>query len=198
MDQSERTRNRADSGNVFEDFFYTMSSESGPVEFYINSRDNKIGAEIFQSRSPEGPWTTTITSASAQAITSVDIVSKGLKNLNGGRKIEHPGTLDRKSSPSGKPWGTWLEDQFKLLWTHNPDSGLYYRIRIYKGGRSGGLFPDGKGGTFGFKLCYPSDSSINVNSAIVTTNFPLTYQGIVLGGTNFDYQNQFLIPFHIH
>lgn len=176
--QSERSRNQSIRGNVFEDFFYTMSATSGPVEFYLNARDNWMGLEVFQSNSPEGPWVSTVTSRTALPITSNDVVTKRL-NLNGGRKIEQLGQLNRKTTPVGTSWGTWLEDQFKVLWTHNPERGIYYRLRIYKGPNRGG---QGKSGTFGFKLYYPVDSEVNTSITAATTNFPLTYYGTALFG----------------
>lgn len=178
--QEERTRNQSNAGNVFEEFFYTFSTIGGPVEFYINARDNLVGAEISQSSTPNGPWTTTITSASALPITSLDISTKRL-SLNGNRRIEHPGSLERASFNVGSPWGTWVEDQFKLLWTHDPQNGIYYRVRIYKGGRAGGLISQGKRGTFGYLLCYPTDTSVNLTTPSQTTNFQLNYTGVVFG-----------------
>lgn len=182
INQAERNTNRSNDGNVFEEFFYTMSELSGPVEFYINSRDNYIGAEIFKSVNPNGPWTTVTSSASAVAITQSDIISKNLR-LNRNQKIEGVNSLDRKSFPSSTSWGTWLEDQFKLLWTHNPTGGIYYKIRIYKGGKGGGVFSSGKRGTFEYKLCYPVDSTVNATVNVPTTAYPITYNGLVLNGS---------------
>jgi hypothetical protein len=177
--QEQRSNSRDDNGNVFEEFFYTFSSLSGPVEFYISSKNNRIGAEIFQSRNTDGPWTQTISSASASPITSNDVSTKQLY-LNGGREIEHLGSIQRLSDPYSTSWGTWLEDQFKLLWTHNPDQGMYYKVRIYKGGRHGGFLGLNRGaaGTFGYKLYYPTDTTVNQLAAIDTTNYRLTYGGL--------------------
>lgn len=193
--QSQRSTNRSsrNTPNVFEDFFYTFSASSGPVEFYLNSRDNLIGVEVFQSTSPEGPWVSTKNSSSALPITKTDRTSKGLTSLNSGQKIEHLGKLERKSTPSGTSWGTWIEDQFKMLWTHNPDSGIYYRIRIYKGPRDGGFFGgQGRGGTFGFKLFYPTDVEVNEINSVTTTNYDFRYHGlpITVGGTGGRYSPQ--------
>lgn len=183
VQQAQRSRNKSNSGNIFEDFFYTMSETSGPVEFYINSRDNLVGAEVFQSKNPEGPWVATKSSATAALINRSDVSTKRL-NLNG-TKIENVGgsNLDRKSTPVGTTWGTWLEDQFKMLWTHNPENGIYYRIRIYKGGRAGGIFSQGKSGTFEYRLCYPTDGIVNATLNQATTNYPLTYFGTAISGS---------------
>lgn len=177
--QSERNRNRSDNGYVYEDFFYTFSAAAGPCEFYINSRDNWVGCEILQSNSPDGPWTQAASSRTALAITKADVYTKQLSSLNN-TGIEHLGELERKSSPVGRSWGTWLEDQFKLSWIHNPALGQYVMVRIYKGGRHGGFFGgQGKAGTFGYKLFYPTDTVINSVAPNVTSNYQLSYNGLV-------------------
>lgn len=175
--QEERNRSNSNSGSVYEDFFYTFSSKTGPAELYMCSRDNNIGVEISQSDTPDGPWTATYSSRNAAAITTGDISAKGLSTLNGGRKIEHPGSLTSKTYPAGTTWGTFIEDQFKILWTHNPDNGVYVRVRVYKGRNHGG---QGRSGTFGYKLYYPSDSKINQAQSATTTNYLLDYAGIVI------------------
>jgi hypothetical protein len=180
--QNNRTTARSDSGNVFEDFFYTMSaSAGGTVEFYLNSRDNNMAMAVFQSKTP-GLFTGSplVTSATAAAITSADIFAKNLSGLNGGRKIEHPGTLERKGYG---PVGGFIEDQFKMTWQHNPDNGIYYRIRVFKGKNHGG---QGKSGTFGFKLFYPADVVTNTssNTFIIGSQYITPeYNGVVVSGT---------------
>ena len=176
--QSQRSTAVSDSGNVFEEFFYTFSTLAGPVEFYINSRDNNIALEVFQSQVAGGSYTTTYTSAGAQAITNADIAAKGLSVLNDGRKIEHASSIERKSYG---PVGGFLEDQFKLLWTHNPNDGIYYKIRVYKGKKHGGVFGgQGKTGTYGFKLYYPSDV-VTRETRIVSNPANFDYNGVVHG-----------------
>lgn len=170
--QSQRTTSSNDNGTVYEEFLYTFSSLSGPAEFYINSRDNNIALEVFQSTSTGGPYVTTHTSASALPITANDVVSKSL-SLNDGRKIED---LDEPvTRKSYGPVGGFLEDQFKLLWTHNPNDGIYYKLRVYKGENRGG---QGKEGTYGFKLYYPSDS-VTTETRTVPNVANFNYTGIV-------------------
>lgn len=173
--QAQRTLARSDSGSVWEDFFYTMSTEPGNAELYLNARDNNMACEIFQSSTQNGPWASIKTSATAQAITSSDVITKRL-HLNEGRTIEHQGTLERKSYG---PVGRFLEDQFKMLWSHDPTNGLYYRIRIYKGGNHGG---QGRSGSFEYKLFYPIDAVVNntqpVNGFANTVNYPISYFGM--------------------
>jgi len=175
--QGQRSTARDDNGSVYEDFYYTMSSLSGPVEFYINSRDNYIALEVFQSSSSTGNWTTTTTSAAAQQITNVEITSKGLYGLNNDAfENNNGGSLDRKGSG---PVGNWIEDCFKLLWSHNPINGQYYKLRVYKGNHHGGIFGgQGNKGTFAFKLFYPTDA---VTTQTVTVNNPnkFEYSGTV-------------------
>lgn len=172
--QNQRSTSRSDSGNVWEEFFYTFSTLAGPVEFYINSRDNNIAAEVFQATSATGEYVSVLSSAAASAITTADITAKGLRVLNGGRKIEHPGTLQRKSYG---PVGGFLEDQFKLLWTHNPNEGIYYKIRVYKG-KDHGAQNNGNEGTFGYKLYYPTDV-VSRETRIVSNPANFNYTGVV-------------------
>ena len=170
--QSQRSTARSDDGSVYEEFFYTFSSLAGPVEFYINTRDNNAALEVFQSTEFGGTYTSILTSSAAQAITSTDLTAKELSILNDGRRIEHLGSLVRKSYG---PVGGFLEDQFKLLWTHNPAGGVYYKLRIYKGKNHGSA---GKPGTYGFKLYYPSDEVARENR-IVPNPASFEYTGIV-------------------
>jgi len=180
--QSERNRNTSDSGNVYEEFFYTFSAKPGNAELYLNARDNNVGVEIAQASSPNGPWTPIVTSQSAVAIESVDIVTKGLQTLNGGRRIEHPGIEEIKTYPGSPAFGNFWEDQLKLLWNHNPANGIYVRVRIFKGKKHGGLFGQGRTGTFGYKLFYPIDTTVNQTQDATTTNFSLEYAGVALVG----------------
>ena len=179
--QSQRSTSNSDSGNVFEEFFYTFSTLAGPVEFYINARNNNIAVEVFQSTTSGGEFVSTYTSASALAITSTDITTKGLSVLNDSDYIEHQGSLERKSFG---PVGGFIEDHFKITWTHNPNDGVYYKIRVYKGrnrGRGGpfGLSGrKGRDGTFGFKLYYPSDV-VTRETRIVRNPVNFGYNGVV-------------------
>ena len=187
--QEQRNRSNSDSGNVYEEFFYQFSTKSGPVEFYINARDNGVAVEFSQSDAPDGPWTTTIASSvltqDAQpeggGITRNDIIAKGLSRLNGGRQIEKLDSLQRRIGiPAGTSWGPFIKDQFKLLYTHDPDLGVYVRVRIYKGKKVGGFLQNSKSGTFGYKLFYPTDTVVNQTQITPTTNFGLNYSGFVI------------------
>lgn len=173
--QSQRSTSNSDSGNVWEEFFYTFSTLPGPVEFYINSRDNNIALEVFQATTLGGEYVSTFTSAGASAITNADITAKGLRVLNDGRKIEHPGSLTRKSYG---PVGGFLEDQFKLLWTHNPNDGIYYKIRVYKGKKHGGFLQSSRSGTYGYKLYYPTDV-VSRETRVVSNPANFSYTGVV-------------------
>lgn len=178
--ESEKNRLNSDSGIYYDEYFYTFSESAGAAEFYINSRDNNIGVLIFQSQTEGGPWTNIIRNSGSDslAITTNDISSKGLSVLNGGRKIEHPGSLEAKGYFF---FGTsvWHEDQLKLLWTHNPDNGRYYMVRVYKGQKHGGFLQSSRSGTYGFKLFYPADIIATeqnfVNGFSPTVNFDMSF-----------------------
>lgn len=201
--ESEKNRLNSDSGIYYDEYFYTFSESAGAAEFYINSRDNNIGVLVFQSQTEGGPWTNIVrnSGSDAQAITSNDRDTKGLSVLNGGRSIEHLGSLDGKSYNF---YGTsrWYEDQLKLLWSHSPDSGRYYMIRVYKGKKHGGVFGgQGTAGTYGFKLFYPADVSATeqsyVNGFSPTVCFDMSFwdggwsflNNITADAINFNFNN---------
>ena len=190
--QSQKNQNNSDNGYYYDEFFYTFSESAGAAEFYINSRDNNIGVIIFQSTTPNGPWTiqTRNSGTNALAITSADVSAKALSGLNDGRTIEHQGSLTTKSYYFTGT-STWKEDQLKVVWNHNPAIGQYYMIRVYKGRNHGA---QGKAGTYGFKLYYPADVvesiTTNVNGFSPTIGADLSYNiGIFSwpGGGNYSF-----------
>lgn len=160
-----------DAPYVYDDFFYTFSSLAGPAQFYMNCRDIHTAVEVFQSTTPTGPWVVSLTSASADAVTNNDITSKNLSNISR-FPFEHPGSLQRKSYG---PVGYWIEDQFRLVWNHNPTNGQYYKIRVYKGGFVGAR---AYAGIYAFKIFYPTDTSTNDNVTI-TSPGTFVYDGMV-------------------
>ena len=190
--QRQRTSNKNDNGTVYEDFTYTFSSLSGPAEFYICGRDNYLAVEISQGPTNAGPWATTITSTTAKQITDSDIYAKGLNGLEYGFENRDGISLDRKSSG---PLGGWIEDCFKLLWTHDPSLGQFYRVRVYKGGHHGGLFGgQGSRGSFGFKMFYPSDV-ITRTQQTVKNPATFVYNGIVHSISPAEFTLQLSMPY---
>ena len=172
--QLQRSTSRNDNGSVFEEFVYRFSSLQGPVEFYAVSRDNNFSMTVYQGTSENGPYTKTQSSADAVPITPADIARLNqINQLNG--TVEHPGELRRKSYPSSIDSGTFLEDQFKLLWTHSPTAGEYVKIRIYKGTNKGA---QGRSGTYGYLLQYPTDS-VSTTTQTVDNVAAYTFGGIV-------------------
>lgn len=178
-EQQKTFANQPENGSVYEDFFYVFSSLSGPAELYAIYRDNYMAFEISQSSSSGGSYTTTITSASAQAIGQAAYATKGITGLNAqysGGVAESIDILNMKSVyAAGIPY---IEDSQKILWTHDPSLGQYVRVRVYKGGRHGAS--QGKAGSYGFKMFYPSDT---VTTRTVTTTTPTNFQYL---GTVFD------------
>ena len=178
--EREKNRNRSDSPPyVFDEFFYTFSTITGPVEYYSNHRDNNMATEFYQSTSPGGPWTLRISSAAATTINDQDLYVKDLHSLNDRRKIEGGGgPINRKSYG---PAGRFIEDQHKVLFTHNPEAGIYYKVRVYKGKNHGG---QGKSGTYGYKLFYPTDTETNTGaSGIGTSGFGYIGTGSIVPNT---------------
>ena len=161
------TTKSVDEQYPYEDRFINFSRTRGPVELYLNAWNNNIAIAVYQRTSATAEWTRTFTSATAAAITASDITTKKLQGLNYNTTIEHPGTLVRQSYG---PFGGYLEDQFKLLWTHNPAAGREYRIRVYKGIRPGapgekntmvGRRDEREFGdptSFSYKIFYPYDT----------------------------------------
>jgi hypothetical protein len=178
--ERERSTSVSDDGSVFEEFTYRFSSLSGPAELYVVSRDNTLSATVYQGSSQNGPFTATQTSSSAAGITNADIARiYQINQLNDGKGVEHPGSLERKSYPNNIDSGTFLEDQFKITWTHDPAAGQFVKIRIYKGKKRGGLFGgQGRTGTYGYFLQYPTDT---VTTEVRTVSNPNTfeYTGVV-------------------
>jgi hypothetical protein len=178
-EQQKTFANQPEDGSVYEDFFYVFSTLTGPAELYAIYRDNYMAFEISQGTSAAGSYTTTITSASAQAIGAAAYASKGITGLNAqysGGVAESIDILNIKSVyAAGIPY---VEDSQKILWTHDPSLGIYVRVRVYKGGRHGAS--QGKAGSYGFKMFYPSDT---ITTRTVSTSTPTNFQ---YTGTVFD------------
>ena len=175
-----------DDGSVFEDFYFTFSSTQGLAKFFINSRDNNIALEVSQSKTggTAGTFTRTITSAAAETVTQNDINQYSLSANFPGKgfvPFENIGDpLNRKNYPAPSDYNGFIEDQFKLSWSHDPSLGQYVRLRIYKGEHHGNDFKKGKG-NFWAKLFYPSDTSIVESSSSESGNnlSSTTYSGSV-------------------
>lgn len=190
--QGQKTTTRSDkTPYVYEDFFYTMSEKAGPVNFYMVSTDNNVALEVFQSTGQNGPWNSILTSASCQSITAADVQSQGLSVLNSGRGVERVGWAVLRKNYG--PVGGFVEDQFKVSWSHNPNNGVYYMIRVYKGREHGNydtpadlnsvFAGNGIPGSFEYKMCYPIDVKINVTNTptntvpATTTSFSMRHVG---------------------
>lgn len=160
---------------VYDEWYYTMSAIAGPVEIYACRLNTAFAIEVFQSASQDGPWTSVQSSASAQPIQSYDVYAK---YLNFRTKIEGIGSLNRKAYG---PVGGFLEDQFKLLWNHQPAQGRYYKVRVYKGAATGKY---GSSGKVDYKMFYPVDAYVNqvvpITGFTNTTNYSIGYNGLVV------------------
>lgn len=157
---------------VYEDWQYTLSSLPGPVRLFMNARDNRVQIEVYQGTSPGDTSGNPIaTSLAWQPLTNADKAPGG-GAFNVGGKHEN-GTF------STYPW---VEDSFKLIWDHDPSRGQYYTIRVFKGGRSGGLFPDAPKGFYTFKIYYPVDK-ITTETKTVPVASRFEYNGSVFGLT---------------
>lgn len=164
-------RSSARDGNktVWEDWSYTMSSLPGPVRLYVNARDQRVQIEVFQGTTPNFTPTTPIaTSLSWQQWSNADRAFGGEAYQFGGKWED--------GNWSSYPW---VEDCFKMNWSHNPANGQYYIIRVYKGKHDGGLFGgNSPKGFYMFKLYYPSDQ-IETTTTQYVGKTPFEYTGRV-------------------
>lgn len=144
---------RSEDGSVYEDWFFTMSETAGPVELYFNGKDGNFKVDVYQGSILGFPiGAPLITHLSHQVLTTQD-------ERPGGGAFDL-GKLERREVN-----GAWIEDSWKLLWRHNPDSGLYYVLRVYKGKNSKEVFGGRANGFYQARLVYPVD---------VVTNFSAT------------------------
>lgn len=190
--QAQKTTTRSDTAPyVYEEFFYTMSEKAGPVNFFMVSTDNNVALEVFQSTGQNGPWVSTLTSATCSSITATDVAAENLTVLNNGRGVERVGGAVLRKVYG--PVGGFVEDQFKISWSHNPNNGVYYKIRVYKGREHGNFdtptdlnsLSAGAGipGAFEYKMCYPIDVQLNSSNILantvpaITTSFSMKHSG---------------------
>lgn len=167
---SQANRNSSTDGsapfNSYDEFFYVFSSSSGNIEFYMVAPWNAISTEIYQSVSPFGPWSLVTSSQYAEAITNQDIAKKQLSS------VLHPGSLNRLGTG---PDGGFVTDQFKFTASHDPSKGIYYKVRVYKGGLTS---PYSTPGSFKYLMCYPTDALVNTINTNITTNYPMSFGGL--------------------
>lgn len=158
---------------VYDEFFYTLSSLSGPINFYMVAPLNRIAVEIYQSVTPFGPWSLVTSSQYSNAITDLDIAKQKLDSLN---TVMHPGTL---STLGFGPAGDFVLDQFMITTTHNPSNGVYYKVRVYKGGIYISNYVS-TAASFKYLMCYPTDAVVNTININTTTNYQMSFGGGML------------------
>ena len=157
--QIERTRfqsrnsSRNQDGSVYEDSVFTMSATAGPVELHFNGKDGQFKVDVYQGSILGFPLGAPfITHLSHEMLTTQD-------ERPGGGSYDL-GRLERREIR-----GAWIEDSWKLRWRHNPDNGVHYVIRVYKGNNSREIGGGRANGFFQARLIYPVD---------VITNFSAT------------------------
>ena len=180
---------------VFEEWYFTMSSKPGPVEIYMNHRARQNAISVEQSDGPNGPWTEVTNSGAATGVTSADIREKGLSGLLGNAGFYKPGETFRMGAPTVP--GTsifWFRDHQKLIFSHDPTNGIYYRILVYKGNIT---TKNGERGKYEYKIFYPADYTIP-RTNITRNPDQYTYTGeivelsprnITIGGSNINDPN---------
>ena len=157
-----------------------MSATSGPVEIYMNQRARQNAIAVFQSQSLDGPFVEIINSNSATGITQADINIKDISTLLDGVGYYKPGVTFRE--PNFVPDTTiyWFRDHQKILFTHDPTGGIYYKVRVYKGPIT---VNNGVYGKYSFKIFYPTDSVSNRTTVISVNPDQYTYIGEVISIT---------------
>ena len=154
VDCVNKTTSRSENAPFFfEEWDFTMSRTAGPVAIFMNCTDNDTALEILQSTDPTFATSTVAkTTADARVITSSEQRAGGRAYLIAGRRRWELGpTLNRQVVG---PVGFFINDGYALEFNHTPGSGLYYRVRVYKGIRRG---DDAQPGTYAYRIYYPAD-----------------------------------------
>lgn len=151
------------NGYVKETSEFFFSSLAGPVAMYYNGRDNDNDISIFQSHTAgfsTAGMTPVLNGLNMVVLTSADKVgpASGMGSLE---------TLD--ATPDYILGLPTREDAGKILWTHNPANGRYYKIVITKFRKSGQA--DNWKGKFIYKLFFPTDSTSTVNRDTLPGSF---------------------------
>lgn len=178
----------SNAGSVYEEWAFTMSATTGPVEIYMNHRGLYNAIAVYKSETPDGPWTEKTNSNAGSGVSQTDINTKGISNLEYNYGYYKPGVTFRDSAVVPGTSIYWFREHQKLLFTHDPAGGIYYKVRVYKG-RNRDRTPYGN---YEYKIFYPTDS---ISSRTVTTNSPDTYvyegevveinpRSISIGGSN--------------
>lgn len=178
------------TSQVYEDWDFTMSETAGPVEIYMNNRGRQNAISVLQAESPDGPWVEKTNSNSASGVSQADVNSKGISTLLDNVGFYKPGTTFRQSVLVPSTSIYWMRDHQKILFTHDPTGGIYYRIRVYKGSIT---VDNAVYGKYAFKIFYPSDS-VSYRTTFNTVNpdqyvysgeiIDITPRDIVIGGSN--------------
>ncbi len=168
------------TAQVYEDWDFVMSATSGPVEIYMNHRARQNAIAVFQSQSLDGPFVEIINSNSGTGITQADINIKGISTLLDGAGYYKPGVTFRYTSFVPDTTVYWFRDHHKILFTHDPTGGIYYKVRVYKGPitTNNGVY-----GKYSFKIFYPTDSVSNRTTVISVNPDQYTYIGEVISIT---------------
>lgn len=186
---------------VYDEWDFTMSQFTGPVEIYMNHRTRFNALIVYQGPSPDGPWTEKTNSNAGSGVSSADINTKGIANLLDNSGYYKPNVTFRDSQVVPGTSTYWFREHHKLLFTHDPAGGLYYKIRVFKGRTNVSAAASAQigYGKYEFKIFYPTDS---VSSRTVVTNSPdgYTYVGevvdiaprnISIGGSNINDPNNY-------
>jgi hypothetical protein len=192
--KTNKNTNWSSTRAVYDDWNFTMSKTAGPVEIYMNHRARFNAIVIEQAESENGPWVEVINSNGALAVTQNDVLNKGISSLldNVGYWKLGVKFLDTSQLVPGTSIYWWREHQ-KFIFSHNPDNGLYYRVRVYKGGVRDKASP----GKYEYKIFYPADFEVEKTYVVKEPN-EYIYNGDVvdvfpknvpIGGSNINDPN---------
>lgn len=184
VDCVNRTTAWSSNATVYEDWAFTMSNTTSSCEIFMNCCDNDTAIVVYQSTTSSISSPTIATSsqfATPNIAKTADVLPGGKAYLIGGRSRWENDTGFRSGGPADAG-GKWIEDSYKMSWTHDPAKGRYYRIRVYKGGHLVSPSTDEPRGTYAFRLYYPLDGECGITPAntapAIQPPLKLTQQGV--------------------
>jgi hypothetical protein len=185
--------------SVYEETEFLFSSTAGLAEILFSFKNGTGVAEVHYGSAPgfaTSSATLKYSTATAVALTNAEKTRLSDSNIASFPEVPYLANITTLSVCGGK---TALDNSLgKLSWTHNPQFGRYVKIKILKHKIYDDWFRENTGRTkwrnyppFGYRICYPSDSTTTA-SDIITNPTPVVfyYNGMAAPSpTTFTIQN---------